>query len=127
MCLTSKRYNSREKRNIAMKPLIAKKDMTVYKILKKFNLRSPYKNFRYEKGFHYYEDKKLVPRIGINIGYYFTVNEGLHCFKDKIKAINYMDVWLNDCEIHEMIIPKDSKYFIGSNGDIATDNLIFPL
>lgn len=127
MCLTSKRYNTEKERNIAMKPLIAKKDFKVYKILQEFTLRSPYKNFKYEKGFHYYEDKKLVPRIGINMGYYFVVNEGLHCFKDKIKAINYMNGWLFNCKIYEMIIPKGSKYFIGYDGDIATDNLIFPL
>lgn len=127
MCLTSKNYSKKE-RNIAMKPLVAKKDFKVYKILQN-GLKAPWRDFHYEPGIHYYQDKKLKPiKVDSVFGYYFKIEEGLHCFKDKESARQYRDQYLNSTdEIFEMIIPKGSQYFIGKIGDIATDNLIFPL
>ena len=127
MCLTSENYNSKKERNIAMKPLVAKKDFKVYKILK--NKLTPWRGFHYEPGIHYYQDKKLKPiKIKSVFGYYFKIDEGLHCFKDKESAIEYISNYLNiTYRIVEMIIPKGSQYFIGKIGDIVTNNLIFPL
>ncbi len=114
------------------KHLIAKEDIKVYKILEacgndRTKGYAPYYNFLYEKGFQYTEDKfEIDYNLNSNNEYFITVEQGLHALATNKKK--YIRMFL-ECRLNgmcvEMIIPKGSKYYLGTNNDIVTDNLIW--
>lgn len=76
MCLTIyKDFKSlNEAKKFKRKPLIAKKDIRVYKVLTINNV-SPYFYMKYEKGFHYIEKQ---PFIGEIYSHWIEIKTGLH-------------------------------------------------
>jgi hypothetical protein len=131
MCLSiNGAFSSREvARQFASKPLIAKRNMRVLKVLKP-NSGSAYRKFKYEKGFHYYQDGKPFSFRIERINSYWKVNifKGLHaCLtRDKVATITGPDLFTNPSYlVVRMIIPKGSKYFTNKDGEIVSDNLIW--
>lgn len=111
------------------RPLVAKEDIVVYKRLKKTSkgYKSPYKDFVYNVGYHYYETSSLRKRYTGSPMYNFRlhsfdINEGLHSYKDLTTAM----YWKNTLEkIVKMIIPKGAKYY-DNGSEIVSTELIFP-
>jgi len=131
MCLnfTIKAKNIKEARELANKPLIAKKDITVYKILNKnfFNGKyySPHKHFEYEKGNEYYRyGKKFEIRVSKtnNEKYLVHIYDGLHSYRTLSRA---KDATWGNRKVFKMVIPKGAEYYLGENKDIVSDRLIW--
>jgi hypothetical protein len=115
-------------KKILEKPLVAKEDIIVYKVLQThiFNGNkyfSPYRKYPYKRGEHYYQDtkrKKQPFRIfydGHNHRMHIYV--GLHAFlsEKKAKKFGYF--------VFKMIVPKGAKYYKNRTEIVSTD-LIFP-
>jgi len=124
MCLkVDKKFKTRkEARNF--KPLIAKKEIKVYKILDTENT-SPYFTFTYDKGYQY--SSNFSKYIEENYGWKIKINKGLHSFIDykNAKERKYCFLYPESFKIITMYIPKGSKYYLGDDGDIVSDNLIW--
>lgn len=134
MCLTiNKRFQTKEEAIVAShKPLIAKKDITVYKGLrrmvkgrysKKERWLTPYKKFEFEKGYHYYQDDDT---FGIQYIYSFSgdsweilIGVGLHACRKKARARHHSK------DVFKMVVPKGAKYFENQFGDIVSTELIW--
>lgn len=84
---------------------IAKRDIRCYKVLKMFDneLLSPYKWFSYELG------RKYTSIIFIYQG---RIEEGLHSFSNKKKALSERYSWYKDIyKVFICEIPKGSEYY----------------
>jgi len=127
---------------------IAKKDITVYKVLYRFGRKNkiyyaPFRDdYHYKMGYHYTIDKLGMKRDGM----YAVINEGYHCYSLNAYANTQRDGKIlniyssnNDrpCMLHcyvgklacktiifKCTIPKGSTYYINKKGEIVTDNLI---
>ncbi len=109
----------------------ANKDIIVYKLLLKkkarngtFKYISPFKEFQYKKGEHYYQTDDWCTATVVSVGsmgFYLEINEGLHSYLNPFFA----STWYNNSVLVKMVIPKGSRYFMGQNGDIVSDNLIW--
>lgn len=106
-------------------PMIAKKDIKVYKILYKINKKflTPYKFFRMEEGYHYIQTGKKF-KVFLNWGMYlYRIEKGLHAYTTLKEARRNLFEY---SVIVEMIVPKGSEYFIDKiNKEICSDNLIW--
>lgn len=130
MCLTlSKKFRSKKAAELAFSnPLIATEDIVVFKKLSKRKRKAgivfsaPYQNFLYEKGTHYYQEgydfTSRITKSGRS--YELQIYEGLHA-KTTAAATRFT----NGNITIEMIVPKGSKYFLGINNDIVSNNLIW--
>ena len=133
MCLSVSLNFHRVKDN---KPiaLVAKQSILVYKVLEieGKHYYTPFIskgiNFDDEYGMFFYK----TTRFSINRTYYYgqyhyDVLRGIHSYFDFDKANDSSD-FLNKIfvvsNIHYAIIPKGSKFYIGSNCDIASSNLV---
>ncbi len=98
-------------------PLIAKKDIVVYKCLIKqaTTLVSPYIGFVYKLRTLY------EASLGVTIYKDVTViAEGFHAYYDKKKSLHK---WSN--EVYKCIVPKGSTYYISSdNKEIVADKIV---
>jgi len=122
MCLqVDKKFRTRQEAR-DYKPLIAKKDIKVYKYLEVNNGKywSPVQVFEYEKGYQY------SAKIGRRIFKFFCsnswnikCNRGLHSY---IKPKYHMQC--NYAQV-VMYIPKGSEYCLGVSEDIVSNNLIW--
>ena len=130
MCLTLNKKFKTEKAALeaSKNPLIAKKDMTVYKAVRPVNenkFQAIYQTFTFEKGYHYYQTGKEFSFIVSLVTYSpdslynLRVYRGLHSYIRKYQA-------QSKGHTERVIIPKGAKYFIGKNGDIVSNQLIFP-
>lgn len=135
MCL-SVNLNFHKVKNDKPIALVAKQSILVYKMLeiKNNHYRTPYMNkavnFDDEYGMFFYK----TTRFSINRTYFYKkchydVSRGIHSFFDFDKANCAKDYHLNfdlniTTNIHYAIIPKGSKFYIGSNYDIASSNLV---
>lgn len=122
MCLTIRGFKTRRKAS-EFKPLIAKEDIRVYKNLTQNN-KSPYYDFKYEKGYHYSVTKltKNCVFSYIMCSWRINIEKGLHTYKQLNTAINNRD---KEEKTVIMYIPKNSVYYLGANGDIVSNNLIW--
>jgi len=132
MCLVVKKKFKDLKDAKAYKPLIATKDIKVYKILDLLTDvggKAPYRGFRYQKGFQYTESKLELCYDLFNSKYEINVDQGLHAYvkRDCPEIRNYLSSYYsnNESGVVEMIIPKGSIYYLGTNNDIVTNNLIW--
>ena len=120
MCLqVDKRFKTRqEARNY--KPLIAKKDIKVYKYLDFEDdvYISLFMGFKYEKGYHYSANisRNIFKRRHLNV-WTIECNRGLHAYTNKMNKAYFEEII--------MYIPKGSEYYLGTNGDIVSNNLIW--
>ena len=119
MCLqVDKRFRTRQEAR-DYKPLIANKDIKVYKYLDVNNGKywSPYQGFEYTQGYQY--SAKITKNYRKYINWKIFCNRGLHSY---IKPKYSMQ-----CEYTQIVmyIPKDSEYYLGSLEDIVSNNLIW--
>ena len=140
MCL-SVNLNFHKVKNDKPIALVAKQSILVYKILevKNNHYRTPYMNkavnFDDEYGMFFYKTTRFsIDRV---LPFYnqgrehreYNVSRGIHSYIDLAKA-NCANDWIRDCclnaipNIHYAIIPKGSKFYIGSDCDIVSSNLV---
>ena len=129
MCLTIQtRFRTRQEAR-DLQPSIAKKDMVVFKIISPIGI-SPYRNFKWEPGFHYYQDNCKLPkniRQNYSDQWRVRVHIGLHAFTTLYQAEVKKRNWLSQNDmIVEMIVPKGAKYYLGENNDIVSTEMIYP-
>lgn len=108
-----------------IKPLKAKKNIKVYKVLETedygpfFTLKIEGKIYPYEKGWIYYITKNPFQFIGNHIdGNCFHSMINLN--KALIRAKNFLD-----CKVVEMIIPKGALYY-KNDTEYVSDQLYYP-
>lgn len=104
----------------------AKEDIHCYKVLriKNTHLISPYQKYRYYLNKLVTVDKMIHNNFG-------NVYEGLHAYTTKLKALNCI-IWMarvlgwghDNYKVYNCIIPKGSKYYLGNNGDIVSNQMI---
>lgn len=100
---------------------IAKEDIHCYKIMvvKNTHIKSVYQEYRY-----YINKLETISKFGVRKYNWGTIeiNEGLHAFLiiDKPKRLAY----LYNGVIYNCIIPKGSKYYIGNDDDIVSNQMI---
>lgn len=119
MCLTIVNRKG-EYYNKKPRPFVAKKPIKVYKVLD--GMYSPYRRFRWQRGYNYYEDQPLIVGVDYRL---FIIGKGLHAYQSRDDAHGSF-AYSSTSRIVEMIIPKGAKYFLGDNGDIVSDKLNFP-
>lgn len=120
MCLqVDKRFKTRQEAR-DYKPLIAKKDIKVYKYLvfEDDSYISPFQGFKYEKGYHYSANigKSVFKRRHLNV-WTIECNRGLHAYTHEMNKPYFKQII--------MYIPKGSEYYKGINEDIVSNNLIW--
>ena len=131
MCLTIKTtFHKKDK------PLVAECSILVYKMLeryvgKEYNNRyhTPFVgktiNFCDEGGNMYFYKTTRLQKSEYDSDK--CISKGIHSFIDKqtaIDEVNWYDERLYRMSMHYAIIPKGSKFFIGSDGDIVSTNLV---
>lgn len=121
-------------------PKIAKADIPVVKILETRDngetWLSPFSRYPYERNVIYYQtgkDKFEISRSHWERGsrkrrQLCRITEGLHSFQSAKDARTYS--WLQAsnrgktrAQLHEGIIPKGAKYYVGKRGDLVSDQL----
>lgn len=133
MCL-SVNLNFHKVKNDKPIALVAKQSILVYKMLevKGKHYRTPYRskavNFDDEYGMFFYKTTRFsINRTYFCGQYHYGVLRGIHSYFvfDEANNINYY-LNKNFCisNVHYAIIPKGSKFYIGSNYDIASSNLV---
>lgn len=120
MCLYVERDFKTKKEAIAFskKPLIAKEDITVYKILDR-GFFSPYRDFKYKRGEEY---KATFSFFVTSISHDLEVHSGLHAYVSMEYAYGNRS---DEQKIYKMTIPKGAKYFVGIFNEIVSNRLIF--
>ena len=112
--------------------LVAKQSILVYKVLEVKNSHycTPYMykavNFDDEYGMFFYKTTRFsIDRTYYYAQYHYDALRGIHSYFDfdKAKHTNDFLQGLGVSNIHYAIIPKGSKFHIGSNCDIASSNL----
>ncbi len=113
--------------------LVAKQSILVYKVLevKNNHYYTPYMlkaaNFDDEYGMFFYKTTRFsINRTHYYGQYHYDVLRGIHSYFDFDKAKHTSDflLTLGVSNIHYAIIPKGSKFYIGTEGDIASSNLV---
>ena len=113
--------------------LVAKQSILVYKVLEVEGKHyyTPFMskdiNFDDEYGMFFYKTTKFsIDRTYYYVQYHYDVLRGIHSYIDFDKAKHTNDFLqsLGVSNIHYAIIPKGSKFYIGSNCDIASSNLV---
>ena len=134
MCLIieQKFETRREAREFSKKPLIAQKNIRVYKILEKDQniFVSPYRGFTYTQGKQY--SVKFSFDIDINHFSYkweIAIKKGLHVFTSSISATEHplYSPYARNLIIVEMYIPKGALYFKAKNTIVSTELVFKPL
>lgn len=105
------------------KKLVAKTDLVVYKILKKYNnFLTLFRDFpiKFINGETYLvmADKELY---GLK-PFYNEIHEGIHAYYDKKKA-DLISTGFQRTK-HYAIIPKGCEYYLGTKGDIVSTEMI---
>jgi len=126
MCLYVKTTFKTRQEARDFQPLVAKKNIEVWKILMNEG-KSPYRHFKWEPGFHYYQDNGKLPK-NINGCWNIQIHAGLHAFVDEVTARKRRRemFYYHNKHIVKMTIPKGAKYFLGTNGDIVSTEMIYP-
>jgi len=147
MCLTTIKtfpLSSDEKKDVYDTDInkyaeIAKEDIIVYKVLRlksKFwpalSGLSPFQDFKYIISKTYTSkfilgDYSRPYDIYDTPEYHLKIENGLHAYVNSSNV--FMNRTLSSSKPHkvfEMIIPKGSKYFVGTRHDIVSDTLIWP-
>ena len=110
------------------KPLVAEKNIVVYKVLCHYVgalpsvWRTPYKHYEIDFGVRGSVGRYEYPHTELNVFHglgCFTVNEGIHAFclpLNPLEKGTYFDF--------KGIIPKGTKFYIGINDDIVAEDMI---
>lgn len=131
MCLRiqNKFKNTIEAEKYFKNPLIAKEEIKVYKVLEQsetapYTYYSPYQKFTYKQGYQYTENE--LTYFYDPFSKILEIHQGLHAYTTLNSANYTKNSYLgNNRVIIEMYIPKGSKYFLGRDNEIITNNLIW--
>ncbi len=141
MCLhisTEKKKNQSSFSEKSPKPLIAKKDIRVYKIFNSVNYDangkineaiSVYQDFKYKKGKKYILNGKAILRPSRRQSSWnnlWEINRGFHAYRTSIWAKNKLKgSWMydNSSKIIQFYIPKGSSYYYGTDGEIVSNQI----
>jgi len=127
MCLTSKTYRTRTEARKNFVPIMARKDLKVYKKFKideSFDFTSPL------RGFSYVENKTY--ELGSKLKIYFSkdddkwigvVYEGFHSYKDREYAENQVLIGFDEL-IVECTIPRGAMYLRSGDGQEIVSTVI---
>lgn len=100
-------------------PNITKKDILVYKVLYKYiqgGYETPYQNY-----FIKFENEKFVyPKTDME-GTFCTIEKGIHTHRYREYGEFHVYGYY---KLFKAIIPKGSEYYIGTCGDVVSNNLI---
>jgi len=99
--------------NNISKKKIATKDIICYKILTRYNNKF-YTYYRYKRikiGSEYYSQILLMYN---RLRKQYCIEKGLHSFKFKKDAMNYLKYFLNYSIVAKCVIPKGSIYYTGT-------------
>lgn len=113
-------------------PIIAKKDVVVYKFLKEkknfFNIKkyySPiYGNIKYKKNKLYDLGDLPYKVTGSNDNYVYIRSIGFHSFKDK-QCVPSCDILYLNIVLTKCIIPKGATYYVNKEGEVVSNQIIF--
>ena len=113
MCLTATHKKAK----------IAKEDIHCYKVfvVRNTHLISPYQKYRW-----YINKLITIPKFGI-INYSNgtkDVHEGLHAYTKTGLYLNIILFANSNAKVYNCIIPKGSKYYLGENEDIVSNQMI---
>lgn len=132
MCLKIKEtFKTRaEAREFTKAPLIAKKDIVVYKILVFYENKyySPYRSVQYYKN-----EIKHVKKFSFNIvdicgKWHVDVNKGLHSHKKLVPTfpLSLLTSTKTNYFVVKCIIPKGTFYFKNNNEEYVSLSLVMP-
>lgn len=99
-------------------PLIAEKDILVWKLINKNNV-SLHQRF-------FYSPNKLFPKVGLNIFsscVHKRIFRGYHAFRSRDAARIDRSYQCGDLKVVKFYIPKGAKYYIGDDNDIVADRI----
>lgn len=131
MCLTiNTTFHKKEK------PIVAERSILVYKVLERYvgkentnKYHTPYQgkriNFNPNDGMYFYKNTRIKKEL---FGSEKLITNGIHSFTDKQLAVNEVEMYSNKSmyrqSMHYAIIPKGSNFYIGTDGDIVSTNLV---
>jgi hypothetical protein len=126
MCLLIRENFQNFKAAQRYKPKVTTRARYVYKLVN-LNLRSHVYNFPYEWG-RKYSIKKFGKDIDGNpySGYRLEIHEGFHAYTTLAIANHKVTDAINDVRVIRCKIPAGSEYFLGSNGEIVSNCLVWP-
>lgn len=106
---------------------IAKHDIHVYKKLIPFKSISnrymtPYLHAFYSAKKGRIDMESILKREQQSFNHHDIITKGIHAYRTK-RCITNRDIFTSSF-IYHAIIPKGSKYYVGSNKDIVSDHLI---
>lgn len=122
MCLTINRNFRTVAEAKAFKPKVAKRNIKVFKVFRIAGeqLYSPYKNFHYHRGFHYFQNGKPFTKNVYRVVRHdcrLQIFEGFHSYRAKPEGRWY--------SVIECIVPKGSFYYMNRK-EIVSSQLIIP-
>jgi hypothetical protein len=115
----------RKAREFMDSPKIATKDILVWKVIES-NGVSPYRYFKYEKGYHYYQTGKKPFGFKLQQGFcrwFIEINMGLHSCKSINRAKEVQGL-SSTRKVVKMYIPKGAKYFENER-EYVSDQLVW--
>lgn len=121
MCLNINHEYHNCSSRIPPPPLVAKKNITVYKILLRRHgfWLSPHQKFRYQEDFIYYITDEEPFSYSGGRGCW-DVDRGLHAYSKYSEAIIHRSF---DRAIWKCIVPKGSLYYMGDRNEIVSNQL----
>ena len=130
MCLITDNYYHKKDKFNNVKCFVAEEDILVYKCLdcKNGEFRTPfqYMPIVFTKGKYVYNKVKMSQKIGCGIRENAVVSKGIHAFSTRGNAIKLVKFFydVNGTSMHYAVIPKGSNFYLGSQGDVVSNNLI---
>lgn len=99
---------------------IAKEDIVCYKVLTSI-MKSPYRDFQYERNKMYSIKLLKIDKNNNDL----EINEGYHAYVSYDGAYSSTAImFLYDTFIFKAIIPKGSKYYLGTDNEIVSNQMI---
>lgn len=126
MCLAGRKNWFQRNLGFKLKPKKAKEDIVVYKLLAVTSLGRlvpPYRDYmEYRLGELYKSELDVYPNISSR---FFHVEKGLHSFTDLKEPLRRVrDCTWQKMAVYTAVIPKGSKYYVGTCDEIVSDQLI---
>lgn len=122
-------HGKREGRRDYHHARVATRDIVVYKILRRADSSSglsPYQYTRYDFGKKYTTSKLVNHKLTATRSGWGgpTIEEGLHAFHNYDDAVSRTNRMGANARLYYAIIPKGSKLFFGTRGEIVSSALI---
>ena len=130
MCLVTSTFYHKKDNNRNVKCFVAKEDILVYKCLDcedgVYCTPFRYMPIVFTKGKYVYNKVKMSQKIGCGIRENAVVSKGIHAFSTRGNAIKLVKFFydVNGTSMHYAVIPKGSNFYLGSQGDVVSNNLI---